>query len=279
VNAIGEVLIDGAAVSADEAAVSVFDIGFQRGYGCFEAMRSYRGSIFRLDQHVARLQQSGKRMGLPVPDTAVVAGWAKDRAHAGGDCTVRVLITGGTRLLQPGTGSVTIVYAEPLHVPTDRLRLQPREAPWHAAGAASELTGAKTLSYGPNLAVSLAARHEGYGDAVLLARDGTVLEGPTYSVAWLVGDTLETPSLDLGILDSITRGAVLELAPSLGLEVAEGRYDLARVLAADEVVAMSTLKEVVSVAAIGDREWESTRWASKLRAAFRDLVAAEAESG
>ena len=61
--------------------------------------------------------------------------------------------------------------------------------------------------------------------------------------------------------------------------LAEGRYDLARALAADEVVAMSTLKEVVSVAAIGHREWESTRWASKLRAAFRDLVAAEAESG
>lgn len=278
-NAIGEVLIDGTAVAAEQAAVSVFDISFQRGYGCFEAMRSYDGSIFRLDQHVARLQRSGERMSLPVPEAAVVAAWARDRAQVGGDCTVRVLVTGGTKLLEPGSGSVTIVYAEPLHTPARRLRLQPRESPWHAAGAESELTGAKTLSYGPNLAVSLAARREGYGDAVLLARDGTVLEGPTYSVAWLVDDTLETPSLDLGILDSITRGAVLEIAPSLGLEVAEGRYDLSRVLAADEVVAMSTLKEVAHVAAIGDREWESTRWASTLGAAFADLVAAEIESG
>jgi branched-chain amino acid aminotransferase len=278
-NSIGAVLIDGNEVAGGEASVSAFDIGFQRGYGCFEAMRSYGGSVFRLDQHVTRLQSSAELMGLPLPSAELLEDWIRSRAGRGGDCTVRVLVSGGTDLLNPGTGSVVIVYAEPLHSLPSDLRLIPMEAPWHPAGTPSQLTGAKTLSYGPNLAAGLAARRAGYNDALLVGRDGTVLEGPTYSVAWISGDALETPALSLGILDSITRRAVLELAPGLGLQIAEGEYGLDRVFAADEVVALSTLKEVSGVAAIGDRVWESTPWSKALSTAFGKLVAAEIGAG
>jgi branched-chain amino acid aminotransferase len=278
-NSIGLVLVDGTEVPAIEASVSVFDIGFQRGYGCFEAMRSYGGAVFRLAQHVARLQSSADLMGLPLPPADVLEGWVRDRAGVGGDCTIRVLVSGGTDMLNPGTQSVVIVYAEPLRSVPAELRLVPMEAPWHPDGSPSQLTGAKTLSYGPNLAVGLAARRAGFNDALLVGRDGTVLEGPTYSVAWITGDLLETPALTLGILDSITRRAVLEIAPSLGLQIAEGEYRLDRVLAADEVLALSTLKEVSGVSAIGDRRWESTRWSDEMKAAFGDLVAAETGAG
>jgi branched-chain amino acid aminotransferase len=272
---IGGVLIDGSEVPAGAASVSVFDIGFQRGYGCFEAMRSYGGTVFRLEEHVTRLQSSAGLMGLPLPAAEVLAGWVRDRALLGGDCTVRVLVSGGTELLNPGSGTVVTVYAEPLYPVAAVQRLLPMEAPWHPAGTASQLTGAKTLSYDPNLAVSLAARRAGYNDALLIGQDDTVLEGPTYSVAWVTGNVLETPALSLGILDSITRRVLLELAPAVGLQIAEGVYGLDRVLAADEVLVLSTLKEIRGVAAVGDRVWESTRWSSLLGAAFRELVAAE----
>ena len=55
---LGSVLIDGVPSDAKDAAISVFDIGFQRGYGCFEAMRAYDGRVFRLDQHLTRLEMS-----------------------------------------------------------------------------------------------------------------------------------------------------------------------------------------------------------------------------
>jgi branched-chain amino acid aminotransferase len=276
---IGGVLIDGVEVAADEASVSIFNVGFQRGYGCFEAMRSYGGSIFRLDQHLARLQRSAEKMGLLLPSIGVVEEWARDRAQVGVDCTVRLLVGGGTDVGRPGEGTVVVVYAEPLHDPQGPLRLMARTAPWHPAGLSSELTGAKTLSYGPNLAVSLAAREAGFSDALLLGRGDIVLEGPTYSVAWIIDGTLETPELSLGILDSITRSAVLEIAPTVGLEFAEGRYALDRVLGAEEVVALSTLKEVAAVAAIGEQEWAARRWSGLLSDAFAELVAAETGAG
>ena len=56
--------------------------------------------------------------------------------------------------------------------------------------------------------------------------EGVILEGPTFSVAWVVGGVLETPGLDLGILDSITRRVMLEMASELGLEVVQGTWDL-----------------------------------------------------
>ncbi|MEA3502895.1 MAG: aminotransferase class IV, partial [Actinomycetota bacterium] len=59
---LGVVLIDGVAVDPEDASISVFDIGFQRGYGCFEAMRSYNGSIFRLARHLDRLEMSATKL-------------------------------------------------------------------------------------------------------------------------------------------------------------------------------------------------------------------------
>ena len=45
-------------------------------------------------------------------------------------------------------------------------------------------------------------------------------------MAWVVGGVLETPGLDLGILDSITRRVMLDMASQLGLEFVEGTWDL-----------------------------------------------------
>ncbi|MEN8041029.1 MAG: aminotransferase class IV, partial [Actinomycetota bacterium] len=58
--------MNGVATAPGDAAVSVFDVGFQRGYGCFEAMRSYDGQVFRLDGHLDRLERSAEhlRIGL-----------------------------------------------------------------------------------------------------------------------------------------------------------------------------------------------------------------------
>ena len=74
---IGDVLIDGSPVSPGEAAISVFDIGFQRGYGCFEAMRAYDGRIFRIDGHLDRLAVSAAKLHLPLPAGPDLAAWCR----------------------------------------------------------------------------------------------------------------------------------------------------------------------------------------------------------
>ena len=273
-NVLGHVLIDGEQVNPHAASISVFDIALLRGFGCFEALRSYNGVAFRQGEHLDRLERSAASLGLGLPSRDNMEAWVSDRA-AVGDCTVRVVVTGGTDERGSGEDSRFIVFAEPLVPVDDTVSLLPVEAPWHPDGATSELTGAKTLSYGPNVAARIHAKAEGFGDALLVGRSGSVLEGPTNTVAWIYYGILETPELGLGILASVTRKAVLEVAKELGIPTKEGRFPLERMLAADEVMALSTLREIQPVTKIGDVGKQVGPLTKKLMAGFRELVAAE----
>ena len=269
---LGSVLIDGVPWTAEDAAISVFDIGFQRGYGCFEAMRSYDGTVFRLDQHLSRLEMSTTKLRLPAPDRDTIARWCRAVASEAGDSVVRVFISGGTDPYRPGTDSKIVVFAESVHPGPATMRLQSRIAPWHSDGDWFELTGAKALSYGFNLTATVAAQQDGFDDALLLGRGGHVLEGPTFSVGWITDGMLFTPGLELGILESITRRTAIEVAARVGIEVSEGIYGADEINAADEVIAMSTVREVKPVSHIDDRSFLSGPSTAALQEGFRVVV-------
>ncbi len=270
----GYVLVDGERFEPEDAMISVFDIALLRGFGCFEALRSYNGVAFRQKDHLDRMERSAAALNLTLPARTDMDRWVADRA-AVGDCTVRVVATGGTDETGSGEDSRFIVFAEPLIPVDETISLLPVEAPWHPDGAVSELTGAKTLSYGPNVAARFHAKAEGYGDALLVGRSGNVLEGPTNTIAWITDGVLETPGLELGILASVTRQAVLDVAERIGLPVSAGAFPLQRMLDADEVMALSTLRQVQPVTRIGDVAKEVGPITRKLMKGFADLVREE----
>ncbi len=266
--------MDGQKIAPEEASISIFDIALLRGFGCFESLRSYNGVAFRRRQHLDRLERSAAALGLGLPDRADMERWVADRA-AVCDCTVRVVVTGGTDEHGSGEHSRFIVFAEPLPDVGATVTLLPIEAPWHPDGSESELTGAKTLSYGPNVAARLHAREEGFGDALLVGRSGTVLEGPTNTVAWVTDGVFETPGLELGILASVTREAVLEVAARIGVPVDAGRFPLERMVGADEVMVLSTVREVQPVVRVGDAHKEVGPVTRRLLAGLRALIREE----
>jgi len=246
------VLING--VEAD-GLVPVTDSSVLRGDGCFEVIRSYSGRPFAMDDHLDRLDRSAKALDMSLPDRQDLGRWVEQVAASCGDCAVRVVATRGSAI--PGaTGEpMVIVFAHPLSQGEGPATLLPVPAPWHAAGVAWELAGAKVLSYAPNMAATRRAVSEGFGDALLTTVEGVMLEGPTFSVAWVVDGVIETPGLELGILDSITRRVMLQLASEIGFEVVEGKWDLGRLEDAQEAMALSTVREIQPVSAIGRRRF------------------------
>lgn len=268
------VLVNGVAVPAAEASVSVFDIGFQRGYGCFEAMRTYNGVPFRMNQHLERLAKSAANLRIDIGSLDRIAGWCRTAAEPG-EGVVRVFVTGGLDVHHPGTGNSIIVFMDPLPQMPAVFSLDVIEAPWHPDGRESELTGAKTLSYGPNLAATISARSRGFDDAALIGSSGAVLEGPTFSIGWVKDGVIFTPSLDANILASVTRAAVLEVAEARGIPVREGRFDVSDLLAADEVLSMSTVREVGPVVKVGTVEFAVGPVTTALREGFDLLVRSE----
>ena len=270
------VLIDGVEVAEAEAGISVFDWGLQRGFGCFEVVRAYHGVPFRLSAHLDRLAGSAAALDIAVPPRASLEEWIRAVSRAGGDCQVRVLLTGGGRDPLVPAAIRTIVLWEPLAPAPDALRLLAVEAPWHPATDASPFYAVKWLSYAANMASGDLAKRRGYDDALLITPESLVLEGPTFSVAWVSEGRLETPSLGLGILPSITRAVLVEeAAPRLGLPVLEGMFPLARLLEADEALALSTVKEVMPLAAVGEHALRRGEWTGRLAGAFAEIVAAE----
>ncbi|MGI9608902.1 MAG: aminotransferase class IV [Acidimicrobiia bacterium] len=267
---ISEILING---EVSDGQIPVTDSSVLRGDGCFEVLKSYKDVPFAVAEHLDRLERSASALQLTLPAHDLMAGWVGRVAVGLGDAVVRVVATRGSSVAgQPGDPMV-IVFAHTWEGDQGPTRLYPVAAPWHSAGEAWDLMGAKILSYAPNLSTTRHAQNQGFDDAVLLARDGTVLEGPTFSVGWVIDGVLETPELGLGILDSITRAMVLEDARSVGIEVIEGRWTLDRVGEADEVMALSTTREVQPVAALGDMAFSEGPVTSRLARVFAQRFA------
>lgn len=247
--------------------IEVTDASVLRGDGCFEAVRSYDGALFRLDDHLDRLERSAAALDLRVPERRHLREWSHRVAR--GDCIVRIVLSRGAAVPGAEGGERCVVLAHPLPESKGKVRLWPVPAPWHPAGRDWELSGVKTISYAPNLAAGRLAQARGADDALLVTAEGLVLEGPTFSVGWWKGDRVLTPALRLGILDSITRRVVKELMP----EIEEVEADLDELEAADEVFAMSTVKEVAAVVAVGTTEFSPGPRTRALAQRFAELVA------
>ena len=231
--------VDGRIVERAEARISAADDGLLRGDGVFEVIRVYRGRPFALGEHLDRLERSASAIDLPVDREAFESEIAALLAQFGAsDAQLRLVATrGGRRLaftenLPPYAAKerirvLTIVYAPSLI-----------------------LNGVKSLSYAANMKAIRMAEGRGADDAILVRPDGVVLEAPTSSVFWTTGDDrLRTPSLEVGILASITRDRLVR-----ELDVEEGSFPVDDLEGASEAFLASTVREVQSISAVNETE-------------------------
>lgn len=231
---------NGSVLAVEELLVPFTDEGISRGDGVFETIGVWGGRPFRLDDHLERLAYSLDAIGLPPVDLELLRAEAGRLLDGVGpvDAALRIYVTAsGMRILT--------LLPPPVRPALRRLRSQ--LAPWIRPVGSYGPAGAKTISYGPNMAATRAARRAGGDDALLLALEGYVLEGPTFSLLWVHEDTLRTPTLSLGIVDSISRRTLLEVAPEAGLRVVEGRWMVDDLRAASEVLACSSVRHLEAI--------------------------------
>ena len=95
------------------------------------------------------------------------------------------------------------------------------------------------------------AKANGYGAAILLNNIGKVAEGPGMCLFMIRGGVAVTPSITSGILESITRDAVIRLLrEELGLAVEERDVDRSELYAADEAFFCGTAWEVTPITSV-----------------------------
>jgi branched-chain amino acid aminotransferase len=249
------VSLNGELTSPDRALVSVFDRGFLYGDSVFEVVRTYRGELSFLPEHVARLARgcAALEIEMGVGEPALRAEIARTAEALmlgdGEEALVRVIVTRGegTGLEPPPNAhALRVVTAEPLTL--DEATLVRGIKGVLLAHAPLAVPGLKTGSYVASVLARQRARACGAAEAIFVDGAGALIEGASANVFVRFGDRLLTAPDSAGVLAGITRAHVLELAARTGLRVELVAPRLADLGAADEVFVTSSVRGVVPIA-------------------------------
>ena len=259
-----KVFINGTLYNKEDAKVSVYDHGFLYGDGVFEGMRSYAGTVFRMKEHLDRLWESAEKIQLTIPMTkeemsdAVNATLAANEIEDG---YIRLVVSRGegTLGLDPNkcpTPNIIII--------TDFITLYPDEFYQNGLEIITAKTirnhpGAldpriKSLNYLNNILAKIEGLAAGCVETLMLNHKGEVAECTGDNIFIVKGGKLLTPPVDAGVLEGITRGAVMELAAGDGVEVVESTMTLEDVYSAEEVFLTGSAAEIVPVIKVDGKQ-------------------------
>ncbi len=259
-----KIYLDGKFVDESEAKVSVFDHGLLYGDGVFEGIRLYEGNIFRLEEHLERLEYSAKAILLTLPlDRPAMAGVVAEtcRQNQLKDAYIRLVVTRGVGDL----GLAPWSCAQPtVFCIASRISLYPPEyyqnglaivtVPTRRIGPAALPPTIKSLNYLNNILAKIEAKQAGALEAVMLNEQGYVAECTADNIFIVHRGEILTPGSAQGALKGITRGSILDIAQEAGIPIREAnltRYDL---WCADECFLTGTAAEVIPLVKLDGRE-------------------------
>lgn len=254
---------NGKLVPVERARVSVFDHGLLYGDGVFEGLRFYRRRAFRAERHMQRLRNSLQALQIAIPysDEDLLLG-IQHCIEAGEheDGYIRLVVTRGEgslgldpkRCREP---NIFILAAQLELAAPEKIEqgLKLITASVRRANGSGLDPRVKSLNYLHSILAKTEANHAGADDAVLLNNEGRVAECSAANIFILRGNTLLTPPCLDGALGGITREAVMELAPQLGLSVTEcslGQWDIYN---ADECFITGSGARLMPVASLDGR--------------------------
>lgn len=252
-----KVYIGGKLYEKADAKISVFDHGLLYGDGIFEGIRSYAGRVFRLGAHVDRLYDSARAIHLQIPmakDEMARAVLETLAANKLVEAYIRLIVTRGAGSLGLDPRKTTDPQ---VIIITDSISLYPPELYEHGlkivtAGTMRNHPAAlnprvKSLNYLNSILAKIEGTNAGCLEALMLNHKGEVAECTGDNIFIVKRRELVTPSVDAGILEGITRDAVIELARKAGVTVVERTMDRHDVYTADECFLTGTAAEVIPV--------------------------------
>ncbi len=266
---VDSIWMDGELVDWDAAHVHVLTHALHYGSGVFEGIRCYETpdgpAVFRLTEHMERLERSAKMMRMQMPysvEEMVEATLALIKANGLPACYIRPLVYRGYGVmgLDPLPAPVDTVIAvwpwesylgeEALSSGVDAGISSWRQRSVNASPPQIKSTG----NYINSSFARMEANDHGYAEAILLNEAGMVCEGTGENIFVVRDEIVVTPPVSDGILEGITRDSVIAIALDLGFDVSESSLTRADLYTADEVFFTGTAAEIVPVRSVDHRE-------------------------
>lgn len=249
--------LNGTLADPEAAHLRVDDLGLLRGDGVFETILVVDGRPRELRPHLERLARSAAMLDLPEPDLAawertaltVIENWSGSTEMA-----LKLVLTRGIdgdpeakptgfALGMEIDEKVLRARGEGVAAITLERGIEPdlaKRAPWL-------LLGAKSVSYGVNMAALREAARRGASDVIFTAADGSVFEGPTSTVVLAKERTLYTPPANIGILPGTTQAAVFRGAERAGWSIKVEPLHVPDLLEGDGLFLASSVRKLTRV--------------------------------
>jgi branched-chain amino acid aminotransferase len=252
-----KVYINGKLFDKADAKISVYDHGLLYGDGVFEGIRVYAGKVFRLREHVERLYESARHIQLEIALTKekmaeAITGTVKANAKENG--YIRAVVTRGAGSLgldpRKTTDPQVIIIVDDISMYPPEMYENGMEI--ITASTIRNHSNAlnpriKSLNYLNNIMAKIEAIQGGCFEALMLNPQGEVAECTGDNIFLVKNGVLKTPPTDAGILEGVTRNAVIELARAAKIPVQETALTRHDVYAADECFLTGTAAEVIPI--------------------------------
>jgi branched-chain amino acid aminotransferase len=249
-----KVWIDGRPIDAEQAKVSVFDRGFLYGDSIYEVLRVFAGRPFMMAEHLQRLAASAAGLAMAIPPLGEIERAVHEclAAAAEPEAYVRIMITRGAGEIgldpQLADAPRLIVIVRRVHPPGPEVY---RDGVDVAIVGRSRVDPAvKSGNYLVSVMAVAEARRRGAHEAILSDHVGRIVEGGSSNFFLVRGRRLCTPPLSAGILEGITRRAVIALCRADGIAVDEVPLWPIDLVRADGAFLTSSVRGVVPVTRI-----------------------------
>jgi branched-chain amino acid aminotransferase len=275
-------------VRYEDAKVSVMAPGLTFAALVFEGYRAYWNEekqdlfIFRLDDHMKRLAFSMNLLELDDPPS--IETFTNDIIETikanefRGDTYIRLQVyvdEWGSMLSTGPVGSTVICRPRP-RVTDFETGKQFIVSSWRRNGENASPPRIKaSANYLNSRLAGLEAKRQGAGGAILLNENGTVSEGPGGCLFVMRDGVFITPDVTSGILESVTRRTILEMAGSVGVETSERILGRTELYLAEEAFYCGTGQEIMPIIALDGRaigDGTPGPVTRKLQAIFDDVV-------
>ena len=263
-----KIWMNGELVDWADATIHVGTHGLHYGSGVFEGIRAYeteRGtSVFRLTDHLERLQRSAQLLYIELPysvEELRTATWDLVGANELPACYLRpIAFVGYGELGVSAVGNPVDVaimswpWGAYLGEEGQRNGIRAKVSSWERVGpnVIPHVAKATGVYLNSMLAVGEANR-AGYDEAILLTGDGYVADGSGESIFLVRDGVIYTPDLAASILVGITRDSVIQIAQDLGHRVVEKPIIRTDLYLADEVFMVGTAAEVTPIREVDDQ--------------------------
>ncbi len=249
--------VDGKIIDQDQARVSATSMGFQYGAGLFETIRVEKGTLFRLEDHVSRLNRAWQRLFFDTPPDItwedVIHLLIKENKLQDRLLAVKILASRDER--DNGRKAFLAAFTREYIHRLETLNKKGLDLVTYPYARQTPLADYKTLNYLYYDQAGRFAKAHDADEAVILNPDHTVSETNTASIVAIKDKTVMVPESD-HVLDGVTLKSVLMILSDRGYDIRKKRIPKEIFYSYPNIILTNALMGAVKVLTIDKKSIE-----------------------